>query len=86
MRHRVTVSRGLLLSLPFEELRDICPPVAGTTFRWAVPREYLVSDADFLLPIHIAQRVLPATIYNTFNRRAFIRVELSHDTYLRYRR
>lgn len=85
MRHRVTVSRGLLLTITFENLRGICKLTVGTTFRLPVPREYRVDDTGFLSPQPIFQRTWPATIYNTFKGRAFVRVELDHGVYIHYR-
>ena len=84
-RPRITVTRGLLLELPLNELRDVGIVSAGTSFRWPVPVEYRMNDSNFLLPIAIAQRVLIGTVYNTYRSIAYVRLELEHNAYVRYR-
>ena len=81
MRHRVTVSRTMTLTMyPASAEARTCATVGSTFPLW------LLSD-DFSSEFpRITRRVLPATIIAAYGDARTVRVELSTRTYVRYRR
>ena len=87
MRKRLTVSRGLLLTVPLAVVKGRlfrgCARV-GYTIYWRIPQDFIVHAAD----AYVSQLICadhPAVILWIHNGHVGLRIELDSSTYVRCR-
>ena len=87
MRKRLTVSRGLLLTVPREDIDDIpglTMPRVGLTITCRIPEEFQIRDDDTFSYVSYG-KTRQSTILRLNERTVDVRVLLSSSTYVRYR-
>lgn len=87
MRHRLTVTRSLVLTLTRSELQEhIGLKAEGWTFQWPIPNYFEVASGGAYQPQSIQTRTRPATIEAVTSDGAVVCITLETRTYVRYRR
>ncbi len=87
MRRRVSVSRGLLLTVSRRVLDNITNRVearVGYTIQWAIPVGFELRYEPALMFQPLTRHVRNATIQWIHGDHVGLRVELDRDTYVRY--